>query len=100
MHKIRVHGLPPAHEGLRPGGGRDWSGVREALVLILFFVLLAVAAFEGGYIYRDREAASGPEGPPARWDELRKQVHQLDIKTGDINGRLVGVETTLKKIGR
>ena len=78
MHKIRVHGL-----------GRDWSGVREALVLILFFVLLAVAAFQGGYIYREREA-----------DELRKQVHQLDIKTGDINGRLVGVETTLKKMGR
>jgi len=75
MHRIKIQ-----------GPRRDWSGVREALVLILFFVLLAVAAFEGGYIYRDREA-----------DELRKQVHQLDIKTRDINGRLVGVEATIRK---
>jgi hypothetical protein len=64
--------------------------MRETIVMILCAILLAVAAFEGGYIYRDREA-----------DELRKQVHQLDIKTRDINGRLVGVEATVsKKIGR
>ena len=78
MHKIKIH-----------GPRRDWSGVREALVLILFFVLLAVAAFQGGYIYRDRET-----------DELRKQVYQLDMKTRDINGRLVGVEATQRKMGR
>jgi len=75
MHRIKIH-----------GSTRDWSGVREALVLILFFVLLAVAAFQGGYIYRDREA-----------DELRRQVHQLDLKTRDINGRLVGVEATIRR---
>ena len=57
--------------------------MRETIVLILCAILLAVAAFEGGYIWRDREA-----------DELRKQVYQLDLKTKDMNGRLVGVETT------
>jgi hypothetical protein len=74
MHRIKIQ-----------GPRRDWSGFREALVLILFFVLLAVAAFQGGYIYRDRET-----------DELRKQVYQLDIKTREINGRLVGLETTYR----
>ena len=59
------------------------------MILILFFVLLAVAAFQGGYIYRDREA-----------DELRKQVYQLDLKVRDINGRLVGIEATQRKMGR
>jgi hypothetical protein len=60
--------------------------MREMIVWILFCATLALGMFGWGYIYRDREA-----------DELRKQVYQLDIKTRDINGRLVGVEATLKK---
>ena len=94
MHRIRIspaagpEARSQGHDwsGVPPGQKPLWGGAREILVLILFFVLLAVAAFEGGYIYRDREA-----------DELRKQVHQLDIKTRDINGRLVGVEAVIKK---
>jgi hypothetical protein len=75
MHRIKIQ-----------GPRRDWSGFREALVLILFFVLLAVAAFQGGYIWRDREA-----------DEIRKEVYRIDRRVVEINGRLVGVETTLKR---
>jgi len=96
MHRIKVH-----------GPGRDWSGLREALVLILFFVLLGVAAFQGGYIYRDREAdlptpacakRSGEGRPRLRQaGDLRTQVDQLERRVTEINGRLVGVETTLKR---
>jgi hypothetical protein len=67
----------------------DWAGVRYVLSLTLFCAMLGLAAFGWGYIYRDREA-----------DEIRKQVSQLEIKTRDINGRLVGVEATVKKMGR
>jgi len=73
--------------------------MRETIVLILCAVLLAVAAFQGGYIYRDREADL-PTPRLRQAGDLRTQVHQLDIKTRDINGRLVGVEATLKKMGR
>ena len=73
MHRIKIQGRR-----------RNWDSIKSALVWTFFFVLLAITAFQGGYIYRDREA-----------DELRKQVHQLDIKTRDINGRLVGVEATV-----
>lgn len=60
--------------------------MRETIVVILCGLLLAVAAFQGGYIWRDREI-----------DELRKQVYQLDIRTREINGKLIGIETASKR---
>ena len=55
--------------------------MRETIIWILFCLILAAGAFGWGYIYKDH-----------RVDDLREQVHRLDEKQKDMNGRLVAVE--------
>jgi predicted negative regulator of RcsB-dependent stress response len=57
------------------------AGVRETIIWILFCFILAAGAFGWGYIYKDH-----------RVDDLREQVHRLDDKQKDMNGRLIAVE--------
>ena len=60
--------------------------MRETIVWILFCVMLALASFGGGYIYRDEKA-----------DELRKEVYQQEKQVRDLIGRMTSVETIMKK---
>lgn len=57
------------------------TSIREILFGILFCLILAAGAFGWGYIYKDH-----------RVDDLREQVHKLDGKQKDMNGRLIAVE--------
>lgn len=57
------------------------TSIRETIIWILFCFILAAGAFGWGYIYKDH-----------RVDDLREQVHRLDDKQKDMNGRLIAVE--------
>ena len=59
---------------------------REIMALIILGVLLAVSAFEGGYIWRDYQA-----------DELRKEVYQQEKQIRDLIGRVHILEGPKKK---
>ncbi len=70
MHRIKVH-----------SGDRDWSGVRETIIWILFCFILTAGAFGWGYIYKDH-----------RVDDLRESIHKMEMKQRDMDGRLTAIE--------
>jgi hypothetical protein len=70
MHRVRI--TDPE---------KDWSGVRETIIWILFCFILAAGAFGWGYIYKDH-----------RVDDLREQVHKQEGKQMDMDGRLTALE--------
>ena len=61
--------------------------MRETIIWIIFLVLLALAAFEGGYIVRDR-----------RKDDTRERVLKLETKATDLSGRMVILEGPPSKV--
>ena len=75
MHRIKINGPE-----------KEWGHVREAFFWITFCLLLAIAAFEAGYIVRDFEK-----------DETQKRVQKLETKFTDHDGRIVVLEGLPKK---
>lgn len=71
------------------GEKRDWSGVRETIIWILFCFILAAGAFGWGYIYKDH-----------RVDYLREKIYQLDAKQRNMSGRLTALEASQAPQGR
>lgn len=66
--------------------GTDWNAIREAVVWILFLVILTLGAFGWGYIYRDR-----------RIDNLEGRVTRIDDRQKDMSGRLIAIEGKKKQ---
>ena len=81
MHKIKVHGPEDVGSPVGAHRGAPVQGVRETIFWILFCFILAAGAFGWGYICNDH-----------RVDDLREQVHRLDGRQKDMNGRLIAVE--------
>jgi hypothetical protein len=70
MHRIKVQGPK-----------REWGIIRRAIFWAAFCLLLAIAAYEAGWISRDFQK-----------DETQKRVLKLETKFTDHDGRIVVLE--------
>jgi hypothetical protein len=60
--------------------------MRETIVWVLFCVMLTLAAFGWGWIYRDRQI-----------DVIYEKVHKIEKNQGDLHGRVIGLETAYRR---
>ena len=76
--KIKNHRIP-------------WEKIREGFFWIAFFIILSLAAFEAGYILRDRQK-----------DDTREITLKNDASIKDLHGRVTVLEgpPPKKTIGR
>jgi hypothetical protein len=66
--KIKNHGIP-------------WGKIREGIFWISFCILLSLAAFEAGYIVRDRQK-----------DDTREITLKNNASVKDLHGRMTALE--------
>jgi hypothetical protein len=76
MGKIRIQNLDRLDETKAAP-----SGVRETIVWILFCLILAAGVFGWGIVYENR-----------RLECFHQEIHKLDLRQKDMNGRLIAVE--------